>query len=271
VKITGTTRIFTIMAHPSTHVTAPAIFNHIFEILSLDMAYIAHDTTPEAVQVTLSAYRVWNNLGGFNVTIPHKESVGGLLDRLLPPASSIGVVNTVVRSPEGVLTGYNTDGVGAVKAIGDVHGARCLMIGAGGAARAVVDALLKAGAGRVSILNRTPERSLKLIRCFPAGAVELFNPDMLQDTDVVVQATPIVDHVPLGLDIRGLRAGTRVLEMVMKDTALSREALRRGLVLIPGYRMLYHQTQENFRLLTGVEVSNELISRAFRAAGFCVS
>lgn len=244
------------------------IFNRIFEALSLDMAYIAHDVPLKAVRVTLEAYRSWNNLGGFNVTIPHKESVGKLVERVIPPASDLGAVNTVVRGSGGDLTGYNTDGSGAIQAIGDVRGAGCLMIGAGGAARAIVDALLKAGARRVSILNRTREKAVSCMERFPGGKVDLFDPETLREMDVVVQATPIADHIPLDLDMGRFRKGTRVLETVMRDTALGREALQHGLTLIPGHLMLYHQTSENFRLLTGVEAPGELIGRAFREAGY---
>ncbi len=266
-KITGTTRIFTIIAHPCVHVVAPMVFNHVFEALSLDMAYIAHDTPPEALPATIEAYRSWSNLGGFNVTIPHKESAAGLLDETLPPATDLGAVNTVARSPGGVLTGYNTDGIGAVRAIGDVRGARCLMIGAGGAARAIVHALLQAGARRVSVLNRTVGRARALAEHFPFDQVDLFHPDMLPEMDVVVQTTPVADRIPLSLDMGGLRKGARLLETVMRETALGREARSRGYTLVPGHHMLYHQTGENFRLLTGVSAPNAVIRQAFAAAG----
>ncbi|MDI9541318.1 MAG: shikimate dehydrogenase [Pseudomonadota bacterium] len=267
-KITGSTRIFTIIAHPSTHVVAPSIFNRMFESMDLDMAYIAHDIPPGAVRATLEAYRSWSNLGGFNVTVPHKESVCALLDRLVPPASDIGAVNTVVRSSEGDLTGYNTDGRGAIRAIGDVRGARCLIVGAGGAARAIADALLKAGAGHISLLSRTPQKAASLMELFPAGKVDLFRAETLQHTDVVIHATPVADHIPLNLDIGRLNKKTRILETVIRDTVLSREAIRYGLTLIPGYRMLYHQVSENFRLLTGIEAPDEVIVRAFRESGY---
>lgn len=266
-KITGATRIFTILAHPCAHVMAPAVFNRVFEALSLDMAYVAHDTPPEALPATIEAYRSWNNLGGFNVTIPHKECAAGLLDETLPPATDIGAVNTVVRSPGGVLTGYNTDGVGAVQAIGDVKGAGCLMIGAGGTARAIVHALLQAGARRVVVLNRTVERARALAEHFPFNPIDLFHPDMLPEMDVVVQTTPVADRIPLSLDMGGLRKGTRILETVMRDTALGREARSRGYTLIPGHHMLYRQTGENFRILTGVPAPDAVIRQAFSAAG----
>ncbi|MFY9399671.1 MAG: shikimate dehydrogenase [Desulfomonilia bacterium] len=266
-RITGATRVFTILASPSRHVVAPLIFNRLFALLGLDMVYIAHDIPAGSLPGVLQSFRTWRNLGGFNVTIPHKESAAGLLDRLLPPASDLGAVNTVVRGPGGRLTGYNTDGLGAVRALGDVRGAKCLVIGAGGAARAVVHALLEAGALRVSVLNRSPDRTRSLLERFEQ-AVEVFCPDVLPDMDVVVQATPVTERVPFDLDLSALKRDTRILETVMQETALSREASSRGLHLAPGHLMLFHQTAENFRLLTGIDAPEEIVSRAFRDAGF---
>lgn len=244
------------------------VFNHIFKTADLDMVYIPHDVLPHGVEETIHAYRQWNNLSGFNVTIPHKESVGKLVDKSIPPADRLGAVNTVVRSPEGTLIGYNTDGIGALRAIGDVKGSYCLIIGAGGAARAIIDSLMEAGAEHIFLLNRTPENANSLIRLFPRGKVSMFSQASLSEIDIVVQATPITDHVPFDLDIGLLRTGAKILETVMKDTAFSREVLRYGLELIPGHAMLYHQTKTNFELLTGLEASEDVIKDAFQTLGY---
>jgi shikimate dehydrogenase len=268
VDISGTTRIFTILAHPSTHVAAPTVFNFIFQRLGLDMAYIAHDVPPGGIVSTIAAYRSWANLGGFNVTVPHKEAVAKLVDKACPPADAIGVVNTVVRSEAGALTAYNTDGMGACRAIGDCRGARCLVVGAGGAARAITDCLIREGAARVSILNRTPGHARALMALFPPEKTGLFAPDELPSLDIVVQATPMADQVPFGLDLCSLRKGTRVLETVMRETALGREASRLGLHLIPGHAMLLHQTKENFVLMTGHAPPDEIVREAFLSVGY---
>jgi shikimate dehydrogenase len=268
VGITGTTRIFTILAHPSTHVAAPPVFNFIFDRLGLDMVYIAHDVPPGALSSAIDCYRSWANLGGFNVTVPHKEAAAQAMDKILPPADAIGAVNTAVRSADGLLTGYNTDGMGACKAIGDCSGARCLVLGAGGAARAITEGLISRGAAHVSILNRSQERAIALMALFPLEKTSLFMQDRLPSMDIVVQATPVADRVPFGLDLGALRKGTRVLETVMRETALSREALRHGLDLIPGHAMLLHQTTENFRLMTGRTPPDKIIREAFQSIGY---
>jgi shikimate dehydrogenase len=232
------------------------------------MAYVAHDVPPAGIPSTIVAYRSWANLGGFNVTVPHKEAVAGLMDRVHAPADAIGAVNTVVRSPEGVLEGYNTDGMGACRAIGSCEGVRCLVVGAGGAARAITDCLIREGAAHVSILNRSRGRALALMALFPEGKTSLFSPESLPSMDIVVQATPVADKVPLGLDPSRLRKGTRVLETVMRETALSSRAVQQGLDLIPGHAMLLHQTRENFLLMTGIAPPDTLVREAFHSTGY---
>jgi len=268
VRITGKTRIFTILAHPTTHVAAPAIYNHIFERMRLDMAYISHDVKPDAIYETLTAFRAWNNLGGFNVTIPNKETVAGFLDRTCPVSSRINAVNTVVRNEDGTLDGYNTDGIGAQKAIGIVRAAHCLVIGAGGAARSIVDALLKAQARRISILNRSKDHALALLNLFQTDRVTLFDDETLEDVDVVIQATPVVDHIPFDLDLSRLRKNTRVLETVMRPTLLSERASEYGMEVIPGYAMLFYQTKQNFSLLTGIDIPDTVLEGSFQEVGY---
>lgn len=266
--ISGTTRIFTILAHPSTHVVAPTVFNFLFRELGLDMAYIAHDVAPGAIGQAIAAYRNWENLGGFNVTVPHKEAVARLVDIAHAPADAIGAVNTVVCSEGGSLAGYNTDGLGALRAIGGSAGAQCLVLGAGGAARAVTEGLIREGAAHVSILNRTAGKAEALMALFDREKTSLFSAERLPDMDIVVQATPVADEVPFGLDLARLKKGARVLETVMRETALSREALSLGLHLVPGQAMLLHQTRENFELMTGRTPPDTMVQNAFHSMGY---
>lgn len=268
-SISGKTKVFTILADPATHVTAPLVFNHIFKAMALDMVYVAHEVAPQAVEVTLKAYRLWKNLAGFNVTIPHKKTVAEHVDAVLPPADALRVVNTVIRSPDGTLIGHNTDGEGAIGALGGAKGANCLIIGAGGAGRAIAYALIKSGANRVSVLNRTPAPARSLIEILPPDKADTFDPKRLNEIDIVIQATPVADRIPFDLDVKALSKGTRILETVMRDTALSREALRHGLELIPGHAMLFHQTSRNFELLTGLKVRKEAVKKAFESVGYC--
>lgn len=247
---------------------APLVYNHIFSRMDLDMVYIAHDVTPEALPETLRSFSGWKNLGGFNVTIPHKEAVASLVGSLCDISKRTGVVNTVVRNADGILSGYNTDGIGALGAIGEVTGASCLVIGAGGAARAIVDALLGAGVRQVSVMNRSLQGAIMLCGLFSGSPVHRYQGEPFEEIDIVVQATPVSDEIPLALDLERFRRGTRILETVMRPTALSEKALSLGLEIVPGTAMLYHQTRRNFELLTGEPLSDRLLDDAFASVGY---
>ncbi|HPC47250.1 MAG TPA: shikimate dehydrogenase [Deltaproteobacteria bacterium] len=266
--ITGSTRVYTILAHPATHVTAPGVYNHLFTRMGLDMVYIAHDISPGALATTVASFSSWQNLGGFNVTIPHKEHVARLVNRLEGAARVIGAVNTVVRSADGTLRGFNTDGEGALGALGDVQGAQCLVIGAGGAARAVVHAFLGAGTGAIAVLNRSEGNARRLCDLFPTRAVGLYSREPLDSFDIVVQATPLAEVIPFDLEPERLKPSVRILETVMRPTAFASKAREMGLEVIPGHAMLYHQTRRNFEILTGCFLPEEILDDAFSIVGY---
>lgn len=267
--ISGRTRVFTILAHPSAHVIAPLVYNRIFSRMNLDMVYISHDVPPEAVSGIVKSFSSWENLGGFNVTIPHKESVAALVDSLCEVSEKTGVVNTVVRSEDGSLKGYNTDGIGALGAIGNARDTSCLVMGAGGAARAIVQALVTAGARRVFVLNRSAQGASRLCDLFGGGHVAVYRDEPLEEIDIVVQATPVSERIPFDVETERFRPGTRILETVMRPTALLSRARELGLDTIPGYAMLYHQTRVNFELLTGHTLPDRHLDDAFASLGYC--
>jgi shikimate dehydrogenase len=232
------------------------------------MAYISHDIEPGSVPDTIRSFSLWRNLGGFNVTIPHKEAVAALVNSLCEVSSRIGVVNTVVRDEAGQLSGFNTDGVGAVAALGKVQDDTCLIIGAGGAARAIVDALLHSGVKQVLIMNRSRGGALRLCSRFAGRPVSIYEGEPLSEVGLVVQATPVGDQVPLGIDVSRFAQGTRVLETIVRPTALSEAALHHKLELIGGHAMLYHQTSRNFELFTGRELPKKFLDDAFGSVGY---
>ncbi|MEW6213855.1 MAG: shikimate dehydrogenase, partial [Nitrospirota bacterium] len=139
VKITGTTKITGLFGYPVEHTLSPAMHNAAFEALNLDYCYVAFPVHPDFLEDAVRAVRALN-LSGVNVTIPHKEKVISLLDKIDKEASFIGAVNTIVNS-EGILTGYNTDGRGFMQSLSEgnisVEGKDILIIGAGGASRAI--------------------------------------------------------------------------------------------------------------------------------------
>jgi shikimate dehydrogenase len=155
--------VFCVLGHPVGHSLSPAMQNRALEAMGLDGVYVAFDVAPKQLA---EAVRGLAALGvrGANVTIPHKEAILPLLDRLTPEAALIGAVNTVV--PEGgALVGHNTDAPGFLQALraagGEPAGARVLVLGAGGSARAVGVALARAGAS-LTVANRTASRGAPL-------------------------------------------------------------------------------------------------------------
>ncbi len=266
--INGSTRIFTILAHPATKVTAPMVYSHIFAELGLNMAYVAHDVAPADLARTMESFRCWRNLDGFNVTIPHKEGAAKCVDTLCEISQATGVVNTVCRQADGSLHGYNTDGSGALRAIGSVRDCVCLVLGAGGAARAIIAAMLADGASEVLLLNRSRERACQVLEIIGDERLALYTEDRLEEIDVLVQSTPVADAIPFELELDRLQSECRIFEAIMHPTLLAAEAGKRKLELIPGHAMLYYQTGRNFELFTKRELPPEVLRRAFASVGY---
>jgi shikimate dehydrogenase len=249
-----------IASHPSR--VGQAIHNAMFKHLKLEFAYVAF-----GIQDVAGAVAAMRSLGirGYGVTMPHKVSIMEFLDQIDPVAQQIGAVNTVVND-NGVLTGYNLDWLGAVLALEeqgiDLLAKKAVVIGAGGAARAVAFGLKKRGA-LVSIFNRTPETARAL-------AVELgvqFGGDLnalSSDYEVLVHTTsagyvsqPGVCIVPDQI----LVPGKVVMDVVAEPlpTPLQEKASARGCITIAGYRMRLHQAAAQFELYTGQKPPLEIM------------
>ncbi len=163
-------RRLAVLGHPIGHSLSPALQSAAFRAAGLPWSYQAWDVPPGDLEAALAQVRADPRWAGVNLTIPHKEAALALLDRIDPAARRIGAVNTVVREDGGALVGYNTDGTGFLRDLeehglppGRLAGRRALVLGAGGAARAVVFALLEAGMA-VVIANRTAARARALAR-----------------------------------------------------------------------------------------------------------
>lgn len=194
---------------------------------------------------------------GLGVSMPFKQAVIPLLDALAPLAARIGAVNTVVND-EGRLTGHNTDAVGAARAIEEalpLAGARVLLLGAGGAARAIAFAFVDRGAD-VCVANRDRGKAEALAAACGARAAGLEEAARAGDYDAVVNATSVgMREVDAGSPVpeAAIRAGMVVMDIVYKpiETELVRAARRRGAVAIHGGRMLLYQAAGQFELYTG--------------------
>ena len=233
--------------------------------LRLDACYGAFDVPPKFLRPMLRAL-VLSGVEGLNVTVPLKQAVIPLMDRLDPTAKAIGAVNTIVIRNRR-LTGHNTDAAGFRRALthdlrATVRGTRVLLLGAGGAARAVAWALAEMKPRRLTVANRTPAKARSLVRWLRAtakapAAVVVWRDRALRtavrEADLVINATTVGMRPSDGspIDPSWLRRGTRVYDLIYhRDTRLVRGARRRGCVAAGGVSMLLYQGAESLRLWT---------------------
>jgi shikimate dehydrogenase len=274
--VEGTTRVVGILGHPVDHSLSPRMHNAAFAALGLDFVYVPFRATPDTIR---SAVRAMRTLGivGFNITVPYKQDVLRLVDRLTPGANAIGAVNTIWRDGEEIV-GENTDAPGFVEALRKhgvkTRGARVLVIGAGGSARAVLHALREGGAANVVLANRTKTKAAKLAREFAAEAAGL---NALEHADLLSTRTLVVNCTPVGLkggDFLGYAAKATPKSCAHFDLAYGRDltpflklAARAGRPTIDGRHMLVHQGAAAFRLFTGKKAPVDVMLAAVGVAG----
>jgi 3-dehydroquinate dehydratase/shikimate dehydrogenase len=262
-QIGPATRVYGVVANPVAHSMSPAIHNAAFAHCGIDAVYLPFRV--DDVAEFLAAYRALP-MDGYSVTIPHKEAVIPLLDEIQPLARDIGAVNTIVVR-DGRLWGSNTDWSAAVKAIEDalgegqaLAGRRVLMIGAGGAARAMAFGLAERGC-HLTIANRTHERGVRLAADVGCACVALADAPSVP-YDIFVNGTslgmhPRVEGTPL--DHRLIAPGALVFDTVYNplETRLVREARDAGCPTVGGLEMFVNQAVEQFELWTGVPAPRE--------------
>lgn len=244
--------------------------NAAFEALGLDWRYldirIAADSLPAAIQ----AARVLG-FGGLNLTLPHKVAVLPLLDELAPSAEISGACNTVVRAPDGRLLGSNTDGQGFLASLRDEgidpQGLEVVLLGAGGAARAVAVELALAGTSRITIAGRDAARRdglaerLRWRTTVSLGTLAWDGRLAVPACDVLVDCTPVgmgsgaAAEASVDVDLSGLAASTVVCDLNPEraDTAFLGRAREHGHRTIGGLGMLARQGAAGFTAWTGVE------------------
>lgn len=254
---------------PIRHSLSPTIYNAAFAALGLDWVFLAAQVP--AGHGAAAVNGAMRTLGGrgMSVTMPHKAEVVAALDRLTPTAERLGAVNSIAW--EGTsLVGDNTDGEGLLDALRndegfDAAGRRCLVVGAGGAARAVVLALAHAGAVEVVVANRTRERAERAVALAPDVA-RLGSADEADAVDVVVNATPLGmgDDARLPVDPDRLAPGQLVVDLVYHPTTtpLLDAARAAGAVAVNGLGMLIHQAALQFVRWTGEEPPLAVMSAA---------
>lgn len=285
-RISGHTKLFALIGSPVGHSGSPAMYNYSFERTGIDAAYLAFDIPLENVKEGVAALKTLH-VGGFNVTMPDKTAVAGLVDEISPAAKLIGACNTVTVSEDGKLTGHNTDGVGFVQNLREhgvaVQDKRLVVLGAGGAATAICVQAALDGAQEIAIFNRADEFYAngektveKLCTAVPSCKVSI---QPLEDAhalsqavegcDILVNATK-VGMKPLNgqslVDASLLRKDLVVADTVYnpRKTLLIEQAEAAGCTAIGGIGMLLWQGVAAFRLFTGKEMpAQEVLEKFF--------
>lgn len=270
-------RVFGVFGDPIGHSLSPAMHNAVFSALGMDCIYHAFRVKPEKLEKAILGAEAMG-FGGLNLTVPLKETALKL-DYIKPDplAEKIGAVNTIVFGKNGEIKGYNTDGLGAKKALQnaavEIKGSKIVVAGAGGAARAIAFQLAADGA-EITIVNRTEGRAIELAKDISAAALSgdvtgrglSGLKDLLQDTDVLINTTTLGMHPNIDTAIataEDLHPGLTVFDIVYNplETRLLKEAKASGAKTVSGVLMLVYQGAEAFRLWTGIEPPVELMKK----------
>jgi shikimate dehydrogenase len=275
--ISGKTRLCGVIGDPIEHTLSPTIHNAAFNHLGLDFVFLAFHVKAADLE---NAIRGMRGLGihGLNVTMPHKSTVTAYLDTMDPAAKFLGSANTILNK-NGKLSGFNTDDIGALKALREngteLAMKKVLLLGAGGAAKAIAFALAKE-VGELVVLNRADGKAKELAERLTGtlgkkvvgGSLSLDAiADNLQDSDVLINATSVGMHPEANQSIvppRWLRSDLTVMDIVYNpvETKLARDAKAAGAKVISGVEMLIYQGAASFEIWTNHSAPIEVMRKA---------
>jgi shikimate dehydrogenase len=265
-RITAATRLAGVIGWPVSHSRSPQMHNAAYEALGLDWAYVALPVAPPRLADALRGLAALG-LAGVNVTIPHKQAAAALCDELSVEAGRAGSVNTITVREDGSLRGVTTDGAGMLDAIGRIPDGPALVLGAGGAARAAVAALVDAGLD-VAVSARRDDAALRLVEDL-GGRTESWPPS--GGALLIVNATPVGgsgDAAELPVAEALLDGAEVVCDLAYRgdgaETGLIAAARRRGLAAVDGLDVLVGQGARSFRIFTGVEAPIDVMLAAVR-------
>jgi shikimate dehydrogenase len=277
-RIGGKTRLAGIMGWPVSHSRSPALHNFWLDEYGIDGAYVPLPVEPGQLETALRALPALG-FRGCNLTIPHKQQAMSIVDRVDPLARRIGAVNTVIVAADGSLEARNTDAYGFRENLRDCASdwdpaaGPAVVLGAGGAARAIVASLLEDGVAEIRLVNRTPARAEQIAAelAMPGSCVSVHTWDtreaVLAHAGLLVNTTSLgmTGEPPLEIDIAGLPLQAVVVDIVYVplDTPLLVEARRRGHRTVDGLGMLLHQGRPGFEAWFGTKVR---VTRELRAA-----
>lgn len=267
--VKATTNIYGIFGHPVKHSLSPDMHNSAFSELGLNSVYVAFDIEPENIGEATNAIRAMG-IKGINITIPHKQTIIPFLDEVSPDATLTGAVNTV-KNEEGKLLGFNTDVGGFLRAIREdldfsPEDNTLFLIGAGGAARAVLSAFCMNGGAIVYIADILKDKAIELADQFKSNFENIkIETIAMEDKDIVSEkfseADILVNASPAGMDgvgshdipLASLKKSAVVYDLVYKpqNTKLLTDARELGHKASGGLTMLLYQGAESFEIWTG--------------------
>jgi shikimate dehydrogenase len=275
--ISGKTRVCGVIGDPIEHSLSPTIHNAAFSHLELDFVFLAFRVKAADLENAIQGMR---GLGihGLNVTMPHKSTVIGCLDEVDSTVKFLGSANTILNE-DGKLSGFNTDGVGTLKALRengiDLSEKKMLLLGAGGAAKAIAFSLAEE-VGELVVLNRASEKAKKLAEALEQISNKKvvggsLSPDTivknLQDSDVLINATSVGMHPEANQSIvppQWLRSDLTVMDIVYNpvETKLAKDAKAAGAKVVSGVEMLIYQGAASFEIWTGRSAPIDIMRKA---------
>lgn len=274
-KIDGYTRLAAVVANPIKHSISPFIHNSAFEATNTNGVYLAWEVDAAELAETVANIRRYQ-MYGINISMPYKEQVIPYLDQLSEEACLIGAVNTVVNR-EGTLIGYNTDGKGFFKSLPSfkISGKKMVLLGAGGAAKAILAQAILDGVSQISVFVRSSSMEktrpyLEKIQNATGFRVDLFSLEDVQDLqDSITQADLLVNATSVGMDAFSQPIPTSIVlpeKLMVADviyqpfeTPFLKWARNQGNQSINGLGMLLYQAAEAFELWTGKEMPTDQI------------
>lgn len=275
--VSGRTQVCGVIGDPITHTLSPTIHNAAFNHLKLDFTYLAFKVKAVDLEYAIHGMRGLG-LRGLNVTMPHKIAVTRYLDEADSTVKFLCSANTLLND-DGKLSGFNTDGVGALQALrengANPAGKTVLLLGAGGAAKAIAYSLAQE-AEVLCILNRGPEKAAVLAdtlnRVFKKQVVgNILSPSTikanLQNADVLINATSVGMHPSANTSLVAphlLKPELTVMDVVYNpvETKLLKDARKAGAKVVSGVEMLLHQGAASFKIWTGHEAPIEVMRTA---------
>jgi len=261
---------YALVGHPVEHSRSPLIHTVFARQTGQRLTYELIDAEPPAFETAVRGFGAAGGKG-MNVTVPHKEAAFALCRQSSEAATAAGAVNTISIT-DGALTGHNTDGIGFIRDLTvnlrqSLAGARVVVLGAGGAARAVIDALARDGACDIAVVNRSADRAAAAA-ALGGDAGRVGSVDDVLAATLLVNATSVgmgTDELPLDAALLHDRLVVADLVYHPLETALLRAARTRGATAVDGLGMLVHQAARSFRLWTGVDPPTDVMRAAAMA------